>query len=58
MKQKNQHAVALGKLGGKVGGKRRAEVLSAERRSEIASNAAKVRWQLWRQSNENLRSNK
>lgn len=58
MKQKNEHAVALGRLGGKVGGKRRAELLSPKRRSEIASNAAKVRWQKWRNSNEGLRSNK
>lgn len=41
---KNAAAVALGKLGGKKGGKARAESLSAKRRSEIAKAAAKARW--------------
>jgi len=41
---KNPHAVALGRLGGVKGGKVRAERLSAERRSEIAKQAARVRW--------------
>lgn len=41
---KNPHAVALGKLGGKKGGKARAEKLSEERRKEIASEAARARW--------------
>lgn len=41
---KNAAAVALGKLGGKKGGKARAESLSAEQRSQIAQNAAKARW--------------
>lgn len=41
---KNPHAVALGKLGGKKGGKARAEKLTKERRSEIAKEAAKTRW--------------
>jgi hypothetical protein len=35
---------ALGRRGGKVGGKARAEQLSPERRSEIAKTAAKKRW--------------
>jgi hypothetical protein len=43
-RQKNRAAVALGRLGGKVGGKARAAVLSAKRRSEIASLAARIRW--------------
>ena len=43
-KKKNPHAVALGKLGGKKGGKARAAKLSPERRSEIARLAAKARW--------------
>jgi len=43
-KKKNPHAVALGKLGGKKGGKARAAALSPERRSEIARMAAKARW--------------
>jgi len=41
---KNPAAVALGRLGGKKGGKARAEKLSAERRSEIARKAASARW--------------
>ena len=35
---------ALGRKGGKVGGKARANALSKERRSEIAQKAAKKRW--------------
>lgn len=41
---KNPAAVALGRLGGKKGGKARAEKLTAKRRSEIAKKAAKARW--------------
>ncbi|MDH5753446.1 MAG: hypothetical protein OEZ59_13630 [Deltaproteobacteria bacterium] len=41
---KNPHAVALGRLGGKKGGKARAEKLAPEKRKEIARNAAKARW--------------
>ena len=41
---KNANAVALGRLGGLKGGKARAKKLSKERRSEIAKNAAKTRW--------------
>lgn len=41
---KNPHAVALGRLGGQKGGEARAQALSAKRRSEIASEAAKQRW--------------
>jgi hypothetical protein len=37
---KNAAAVALGRMGGKA----RAEGLSAKKRSEIASHAAKKRW--------------
>lgn len=44
-KKKNPAAVALGKLGGKVGGKARAEKLSPEQRRKIASDAARVRWE-------------
>ena len=55
-KEKNQAAVALGKLSaekagaagmakrGRKGGKARKEALSPERRSEIARNAIKARW--------------
>jgi hypothetical protein len=42
-REKNPHAVALGRLGGLKGGKARAEKLSAERRREIARNARAAR---------------
>ena len=42
--EKNPHAVALGKLGGKMGGPARAKKLSKKRRSEIARKAAQARW--------------
>ena len=42
--EKNPHAVALGRLGGKKGGVARAKKLSKKRRSEIARKAAKARW--------------
>ena len=41
---KNPHAVALGRLGGKKGGKARANALTAEERSRIARIAAQARW--------------
>jgi hypothetical protein len=41
---KNPHAAALGRLGGLKGGRARAQMLSAKRRREIASKAAKARW--------------
>jgi hypothetical protein len=41
---KNRAAVALGRLGGKKGGKARAKKLTPEQRSEIAKKAAKARW--------------
>lgn len=41
---KNPYAVALGRLGGKKGGKARAEKLTPEQRREIAQKAAKARW--------------
>jgi hypothetical protein len=42
--KKNPHAVALGRQGGKVGGKARAQALTAEERREIAIKAARARW--------------
>ena len=42
---KNPAAVELGRLGGLKGGKARAEKLSPERRKEIATQAAKKRWE-------------
>lgn len=41
---KNPAAVALGKLGGKKGGKARAEKLSPAKRKQIAKKAAAKRW--------------
>lgn len=43
-KKKNPAAVALGKLGGRKGGRARAEKLSPERRKAIAQRAAQARW--------------
>lgn len=42
--EKNPAAVALGRLGGKKGGKARAEKLTPEQRTEIARAAAQARW--------------
>ena len=42
--KKNPHAVALGRKGGKKGGKARAAALSPERKREIAKAAAEARW--------------
>jgi hypothetical protein len=42
--EKNPAAVTLGRLGGKKGGKARAEKLSAKELSEIAKKAARARW--------------
>jgi hypothetical protein len=44
MSKKNPHAVALGKMGGSKGGKRRAANLSPEERSASAKKAAVARW--------------
>jgi len=41
---KNPHAVALGRMGGKKGGKARAEKLSPAKRKAIAKKAARKRW--------------
>ena len=41
---KNPHAVALGRLGGKKGGKARASKLTPEQRKQIARMAANARW--------------
>lgn len=43
-KGKNPAAVALGRLGGKKGGKARAAKLTSAQRSAIAKKAAKARW--------------
>jgi hypothetical protein len=49
---KNPAAVMLGRLGGLKGGKARAMKLSAERRAEIARNAASQRWRSQEQAEE------
>jgi len=41
---KNPAAVSLGRLGGLKGGKARAAKLSARKRRQIATKAAKTRW--------------
>lgn len=41
---KNPAAIALGKLGGKKGGKARAAKLSPAKRKQIAKKAARKRW--------------
>ena len=43
-KDKNPHAVALGRLGGLKGGKARAKALTPEKRKEISKNALDTRW--------------
>jgi len=50
--EKNPAAVALGKLGGKKGGKARAEKLTPEQRSAIAKKAAEARWAKKREQEE------
>jgi hypothetical protein len=44
-REKNPHAVALGRLGGKKCGKARAEKQSAEERRQMQKKAAATRWQ-------------
>ena len=41
---RNPHAVALGSLGGKKGGRMRAAKLSKKQRRQIAKRAASARW--------------
>jgi hypothetical protein len=41
---RNPHAVALGSMGGKKGGRSRAKKLSPAKRKAIARKAAKSRW--------------
>lgn len=42
--KKNPSAVERGKKGGKIGGRTRADRMSAEERSEAARRAAQARW--------------
>jgi hypothetical protein len=39
-----EYFIRMGRKGGKIGGKLRAESLTPEQRSEIARNAVKARW--------------
>lgn len=41
---RNPHAVALGSMGGRKGGKARAKALNSAKRRSIAKKAAKSRW--------------
>ena len=43
-KRKNPYAVALGRKGGKKGGRDRADNMTAEERSASARNAVMARW--------------
>lgn len=43
-REKNPHAMALGKMGGAKGGKARAAKMTAEERSASAKKAALARW--------------
>lgn len=43
-KQISKVMAEMGRRGGKIGGKRRLETMTAEERSNAASNAAKKRW--------------
>lgn len=52
MTEKNPAAVALGRLGGRKGGRARAANLTAEERSESARKAANARWAKKRQREE------
>jgi hypothetical protein len=54
MKKKNPHAVALGKMGGSKGGKKRAARLTPEERSASARNAALARWGRTKRSRESV----
>jgi hypothetical protein len=49
-REKNPAAVALGRLGGLVGGKARAKGMTAKQRSKSARKAAKARWGTVRKS--------
>ena len=49
-KAKNPHAVALGRLGGRKGGKVRFSKLTSEQRSELGRKAVLARWAKQRKS--------
>jgi hypothetical protein len=41
----SKYMAAIGRKGGKIGGKRRLTTLTKEERKRIATNAARARWQ-------------
>ena len=45
VREKDPAAIARGRLGGVIGGKKRAANMTAEQRSESARRAAKARWE-------------
>jgi len=49
-KRKNPYAVALGRRGGKKGGRARAANMTPEERSEAARIAVQARWAQYRES--------
>jgi hypothetical protein len=51
--QKNPHAVALGRKGGKKGGKARMARLTTSERSELARRAIRIRWDRAKSKHEN-----
>ncbi|SDY40104.1 histone H1 [Nitrosomonas sp. Nm33] len=53
-KEKNKAAVELGRLGGRKGGKARAENLTSEQRSEIAKKAINKRWESKQDADEQM----
>jgi hypothetical protein len=52
IREKNPHAIALGKMGGSKGGKTRAARLTPEERSASARKAALARWSKVKKSKE------
>lgn len=40
----SQYMAQIGSKGGKIGGKRRLQTMSAKQRSDVAAKAAKARW--------------
>lgn len=50
-KKKNPHAVALGKLGGRKGGKKSLETMTPEQRTARARKAVLARWEKQRDEN-------
>lgn len=46
----SEYMAAIGRKGGKIGGKRRLKTMTKEQRRKIASKAAKARWKKTRKS--------